>query len=193
MTSAQYPAAEVQPIHSLGWSGMVWVILTEASLFAFLLFSYFYLATLAPTWPPGTPPALGLATANTIILLSSSGTMWLADRAGRRRLKGRVKASLFISFVLGGLFLGIQAVELGRRMRAPGHHAYDSLVFTILCFHGAHVLAGLIMNAVVQAQLWLTRSRGVLRRVPTITLYWHFVDIVWLVVFSSLYLASRIG
>ena len=74
--------------------GMILLIVTEASLFVYLLFSYFYLGSMARgTWPPSGPPELRLALPNTIILLVSSGTMWWAESGIRRGAAGAAARS----------------------------------------------------------------------------------------------------
>ena len=75
-----------------GWWGLVLLIVTEASLFVYLLFSYFYLGSMARgPWPPPGPPELRLALPNTAILLLSSGTMWWAESGIRRNGQGRLR------------------------------------------------------------------------------------------------------
>ena len=76
----------------------------------------------------------------------------------------------------------------------PATDAYGSLFFTITGFHGAHVFVGLLMNAVIQ--IWAWRGQFTARRhvaVSNVVLYWHFVDVVWIFVFISLYLTPRLG
>jgi heme/copper-type cytochrome/quinol oxidase subunit 3 len=174
--------------------GMALLIATEAALFAYLLFSYFYLASVAPgRWPPGADPKLTLALPNTLILLASSGTMWWAESGIRQGNQGRLRAGLFLTLVLGLTFLAIQGVEYARKPFTPQTDAYGSLFFTITGFHGAHVAAGLLMNAVVQVRAWLGHFGAERHLAVTNTAwYWHFVDCVWLAVFTSLYVLPRL-
>ncbi len=180
---------------SPGWWGMVLLITTEASFFAYLLFSYFYLGSLTRGgWPPAGPPALELALPNTILLLASSGTMWWGEAGIRNGNQARLRLGLCATFMLGLAFLGVQGVEYLHQTFTPATDAYGSLFFTITGFHGAHVLAGLLMNAVIQVRAWsghFSERRHL--AVSTVALYWHFVDAVWLVVFASLYLTPRLG
>ncbi len=180
---------------SPGRWGMVLLITTEASFFAYLLFSYFYLASMARgAWPPTGVPALQLALPNTVILIVSSGTMWWGEVGIRNGNQGRLRLGLLVTLVLGLTFLTIQGVEYSRKTFTPASSAYGSLFFTITGFHGAHVFAGLLMNVVIQVRAWLGHFTA--RRhlaVSNIALYWHFVDVVWIVVFASLYLTPRLG
>jgi heme/copper-type cytochrome/quinol oxidase subunit 3 len=177
-----------------GWWVMVFVIATEAMLFAYLLFAYFYLASMSTkAFPTGGAPALGLVVPNTFILLASSVTMSWGERGIRQGDQRRLRIGMLATLGLGLVFLSIQGVEYSRKSFGLSTNAYGSLFFTITGFHGAHVLVGLLMNAVVQAWAWrgsFTRDRHL--AVSNVAMYWHFVDIVWLVVFCSLYLTPRV-
>ena len=178
-----------------GWWGMVLLIVTEASLFVYLLFSYFYLGSMARgPWPPPGPPELRLALPNTAILLLSSGTMWWAESGIRRDGQGRLRLGLLLTLALGMVFLSIQMVEYRHSAFTPATDAYGSLFFTITGFHSAHVAVGLLMLAVVgvRASLGHFSARRHLA-VTNVSWYWHFVDVVWLAVFTSLYLSPRLA
>lgn len=183
------------PGKPFAWWGMLLFMLTEAALFAYLIASYFYLRNALPVWPPeGIPmPELRLAAVNTGILLASSVPMhWALTgiRAGKRR---RLQVGLLAGFLLGVTFLGIQAFEYGHQTFTPSTHAYGSAFFTITGFHGLHVLVGLGMNLYAQARA----ARGHFDAedhtgLENCVLYWHFVDLVWIAVFSSLYLSPHL-
>jgi heme/copper-type cytochrome/quinol oxidase subunit 3 len=180
---------------STGFWGMILLIVTEASLFAYLLFSYFYLGSIARgPWPPSGPPSLRLALPNTVILLASSGTMYWAESGVRRNQRGRLRLGLILTFALGLIFLTIQAIEYHEKRIGPTSHAYGSLFFTITGFHGAHVAAGLVMIAVIGARALLDHfSSTDHEAVTNVSWYWHFVDAVWLSVFTCLYLSPYLG
>lgn len=105
-----------------------------------------------------------------------------------------LRIGLLVTLVLGVVFLRIQLHEYQRNHFTPQTDAYGSLFYTITGFHGAHVAVGLLMIAVIQIRAWLGHF-GVRRHeaVSNVALYWHFVDIVWLAVFTSLYLSPRLG
>ena len=115
---------EVLPEHasgtrSFGWWGMVWLIATEATLFALLLASYFYLRFRnGPEWPPGElhAPELALPLVMTAILWSSSIPVHIADKGMRGGDQGRLKWGLALGFVLGAvfLFLTLEGHDRGR-------------------------------------------------------------------------------
>jgi len=183
------PAARSNP----GWWVMVLVIVTEAMLFAYLLFSYFYLGSMTPgEFPTGGAPELKLVVPNTIVLLVSSGAMYWAERGIRAGNQNRLRLVMLITLLLGITFLVVQGIEYSHKTFAFQTNAYSGLFFTITGFHGAHVFIGLLMNVVVQ--LWAWRGWFTAERHLAVTnaaMYWHFVDAVWLVVFFSLYITPR--
>jgi cytochrome c oxidase subunit III len=193
-TAAAVLPSNIYASHSSGRWAMRLLIVTEASFFAYLLFSYFYLGSMASTWPPGGPPSLRIAGPDTIILLGSSATLWWGEGAIKRGAQRQLRAALLITFVLGAVFLALQAVEWSQKPFTPRTSAYGSLYFTVTGFHGAHVAAGLLMNLVVQ--FWAWRGCFSAKRhdlVSNAALYWHFVDAVWIAVFTSLYLIPRLA
>jgi heme/copper-type cytochrome/quinol oxidase subunit 3 len=177
---------------------MLLVIATEATLFALLLASTFYLQARTPgSWPPDglEPPKLLLPSAMTVLLFVSSIPMFYADRKIRRGDITRLRIGLVVTFVLGASFLVVQAFEYRDKLQEvrPGTNAYASSFYTITGLHGLHVLAGLILIA------WtLFRARrGIVSRrhhvgVEVTALYWHFVHLAWLVIFASLYLVPHL-
>jgi heme/copper-type cytochrome/quinol oxidase subunit 3 len=178
---------------SSGWWAMVWIIVTEASLFAFFLFSYLYLASQSTgPWPADGPLSLSLALPDTGILMLSSMTYMWAERGIRVGNQTRLRVGLLVTFLLGLAFAAIQALEWTEQPFTAQSHAFGSLFYTITGFHGAHVIVGLLLNLVVQIWAWrgiFTADRHL--AVTNAGMYWHFVDIVWLFVFTTLYLSPR--
>lgn len=173
-----------------GLLGCTMLIATEAALFGYLIFSYLYLAVQQTVhWPPEGLPKLGVSSVNTAILVSSSGFVWLCEHFVKRRRKRWAVASMAFAVVLGIAFVGIQLHEWHGHPYGPTSHLYGSLYFTITGFHMAHVLVGLIVLAVLG--LWTALGYFDERRHAALTigsLYWHFVDVVWLFIFTTLYL-----
>ncbi|MBI4692530.1 MAG: heme-copper oxidase subunit III [Gammaproteobacteria bacterium] len=188
--------AERKPHRTSGWWGMIATIATEAALFAYLLFSYGYIAAQAPPpWPPVGAPELKLALPNTLVLLASSVTVWWAERRLSRRgdLRG-CRRGFLATLAFGAVFIAVQLLEWHKKSFTPASHVYGSLYFTITGFHMAHVVAGWVMLAAVA--WWLASGRaGPARPVPVAVsaVYWHFVDAVWLAVFTTFYLLPRLG
>lgn len=173
-----------------GWWGLLALIVTESALFAYLLFSYFYLASQARQhWPPEGLPPLGTASLNTAILLASSGFVWASERCLRRRRFQWSLISMAAAILLGVAFVLIQLGEWERKHYDMAADQYNSLYFTITGFHLLHVAVGLVILLLLL--LWTALGYFDDRRHAPVTIggaYWHFVDVVWLFVFTTLYL-----
>jgi len=177
--------------NSTGWLGMCCLITTESSLFAYLLFSYAYFAVrFGAAWLPTRHPSLLLAGPDTVVLLSSSVTVWWGERGAVRGRKGQLLAGLGMTIVLGIIFVAVQMYEWSTRPFTLTSDAYGSFYFTITGFHMAHVVVGVAILAVIFA--WSAAGDYTPRRHEPVVIgstYWHFVDVVWLVVFATFYIA----
>lgn len=175
--------------NSPGWWSMWCIVATEAALFAYLLFSYFYLGSQAHGgWIPELP-ALRLALPNTLILIASSLFLHWAERGIRHGQSTRLCAGLSISCLLSILFFGIQLEEWQQKKFALGEHAYASSYYITTGFHMAHVLIGLFI--LLALLIWAVLGKFNARQHTAVSIgavYWHFVDVVWLAVFTSFYL-----
>jgi cytochrome c oxidase subunit 3 len=180
-----------------GWWAMIFTVFTEASLFAYLLFSYFYLAVQshAPgTFPQGGPPSLTLALPNTIVLLLSSAAVGWAQLGIEHGSRKRLVLGLGTGVILGVIFLVVQVFEWMDKGYGLTSTPYASLYFTITGFHMAHVMVGVLMLAALtfwSGQGYFDRLR--FAHIHIGALYWHFVDVVWLAVFFTFYLTPLMG
>jgi len=125
-----------------------------------------------------------------VFLLASSGTMTVAVDGFRRRARGRLAAGLALTIVLGLTFLAGQGWEYAQLLREDvtiSRDLFGTTFFTLTGFHGLHVLLGLVMIAVL---LGLGRRAEGPRpgAVEAVSMYWHFVDAVWVVIFAVVYL-----
>jgi cytochrome c oxidase subunit 3 len=152
-----------------------------------------------PTNGPGdvggsfeTIPAFGLPALNTAILLTSGVTITIAHHALKAGHRGMLKVFLALTFILGFLFVGLQAEEYMHAYHelnlTLGSGVYGSTFFMLTGFHGLHVTLGAIMLLVI----WLRVMKG--HFTPThhfafeaVAWYWHFVDVVWLGLFIFVY------
>ena len=177
--------------NSVGWWGMLCLIATEASLFAYLLFSYAYFAVrFGPRWLPVAHPSLRLSLPDTIILLSSSAVIWWAEQGAKSGKQRQHLIGTAVTMAMGVVFLVIQALEWKSKTFSLTSGSYGSLYFTITGLHMAHVVVGLVILGVVFA--WSAAGDFTPRRHTPVLIsstYWHFVDAVWLVVFTTLYIA----
>lgn len=171
--------------------GMALFLTSEAFLFGSLFWTYYYLrAKTGSDWPPpDVHLGLGLVTLNTAILLVSSLTMHLGTAAIARGSRPGLVAGLLATLVLGAAFLGITGWEWTHATFGPWNHAYGSTFYTLTGFHAAHVLGGLgvLLALLVRATRGRFSSEDHLA-IQVGGLYWHFVDAVWIVVYSTLFL-----
>lgn len=195
LTSARRLPRDVSGTRAIGWWGTIWLIANEAVLFAALIAGYFYLRFNFPVWPPRgiEPPELAMPLVGTVILLSSSVAMGWGEAGIRRGDLGRLRLGLLVACVLAVVFLGIQAFEYSRVPFIPQENMYTALFFTITGLHMLHLIVAVVANIVVQIEAGLnyfTQDRHL--AIQNVALYWHFVDIVWIVVFLAVYVSPRL-
>lgn len=177
-----------------GWWGMMTLIVTEASLFGYLLFGYYYFtAQFGRTWLPARLPEFRLSLPNTAILLLSSVTVWWGERAMKRGESAQAAVGFALSIVLGSGFVAIQLLEWSRKDFSLSSSSYASFYFVTTGFHMAHVVAGLLFLGAVA--IWTMMGWFDGRRHAPLSIaavYWHFVDVVWLAVFTTYYVFPRL-
>lgn len=198
MTTATAEQAGAGPAggRALGWWGTILLMMTEGMLFALLLFAYYYLRGQASEWPLGgiEPPELRVSAIRTALLLASSATMSWADRGIRKGSQGRLQLGIAATLLLSGVFLAGHVHEM---LRLPEEftwrtNAYGSLYYTITNFHAVHLVVGMAVLVFV-----LVAARGGSfdaeehLGVTTASLYWHFVDVVWVFVYTTVYLVPN--
>jgi heme/copper-type cytochrome/quinol oxidase subunit 3 len=172
-----------------GTIGMWLFIATEASLFVMLFFAYFYLSRNVPLWPPDAPPSLRMPLVMLGVLASSSIVLFWGERTLRAGNQVRARLSLVVTVALGLLFLAIQATEYAdkwTRLR-PSTNAYGSIFYVITGVHGCHVALGICMLAYVALLPDLESPDPPHRAMHNASLYWHFVDVVWVVIVAIIY------
>jgi cytochrome c oxidase subunit III len=179
---------------SFGWWGMLTVIMTEASLFAYLLFSvYYFLIQYGRAWVPEAP-SLALALPNTAILLLSSLCVWQGEAGAVRGRAVQRSLGLAAGIALGVIFLAVQVLEWREKPFTPASSSYGSAYFITTGFHMAHVVVGvLLLLAVFVWSLLGLFDRERHTPISIAAIYWHFVDVVWLAIFFTFYLTPYIG
>lgn len=187
------------PVHGQGeigtpWWGMVCLIATEAILFAYLIFSYAYLGSQhVGHWPESGPPSLKLALPATILLLGSSFVLEWGKRAARRGRLGANQLATAITILMGAGFAGLEIKEWIDKPFGLSADSYSSIYYLLTGTHLVHVLLGLLALVVLLAwSLAGKLHRGHEQHRALGTLYWHFVDVVWLFVFATVYLSPRL-
>ncbi len=176
------------------WWGMVCLITTEAILFAYLIFSYAYLGSQhVGAWPVEGPPSLKLALPATLLLLGSSFVLEWGTRAARNGRMGAGRIATAITLLMGSAFAALELKEWIDKPYGLSHDSYSSIYFLLTGTHLAHVFLGLIALLGVLAWSLLGRiHQGHEQHRALVTLYWHFVDVVWLFVFTTVYLSPRL-
>lgn len=180
-----------------GWRKvMMWAfIVTDGLLFAGFLASYGYARHMTARWPMQEEVfSVGYLATMTFVLISSSATMASAVEAARRGIWSTVVGFVLLTIAGGVTFLGMQAFEW-RHLIAEGttltHNpwgdaVFGSYFFLLTGFHGSHVLTGLV---VLTATAWRTARRvSSAEGIEMAGLYWHFVDLVWVFIFTLFYL-----
>ncbi|MDH7974202.1 cytochrome c oxidase subunit 3 [Sphingomonas sp. AR_OL41] len=189
------------PVHGMGrvgtpWWGMLCLIATEGILFAYLIFSYAYLGSQGyQSWPPtGGLPGLGLALPATLLLVGSSFVLeWAKNRARAGHL-AVARRALGLAILMGIGFVALSLAEWHGKPFALSADSYSSIYFVLTGTHLAHVAIGLI--ALIVLLVWSLTGRvgpGHEQHRTLATLYWHFVDAVWLFVFATVYLSPRLA
>jgi len=171
--------------------GMLFFISSEIFFFLTLLSSYAYLSGAF-----GNLPRESLAVPRTFLfslfLFSSSLTIWFAERAFHRGRHAAFRGWMLATIALGLVFLTGQAIEYTELIRTGitlNYDVFSSAFFTLTGFHGLHVITGLIMLGSLTG-LSFAGKLGPENEsaVATISYYWHFVDAVWVAVFTVAYL-----
>jgi cytochrome c oxidase subunit III len=179
---------------SMGWWGMIFFITSEALIFANFIAAYLYLEIRNGSWH--LPTELTYPLINTGILLASSIPVRFAGAAIVKGNQRNLKIGLFFTALMGAAFLGGQAYEysgLFGNHFTPSASIFGSSFFTLTGFHGLHVTVGVIF--LVICLLRSLRGDFTAKRhfaVQAAEMYWHFVDGVWVVVFSLVYLLPLI-
>lgn len=178
------------PGKSIAWWGMIFFIASEALIFANLIAAYLYLEIRNGNWQ--LPSELWFPLVNTAILLGSSFPVHFAGTNAAKGNMRNVKIGFLATIVMGAIFLSGQIYEysgLFGKNFTPQATIFGSSFFTLTGFHGLHVTVGLLFLLIV----WLRTLRGdfsAKRHFPleAAEMYWHFVDGVWVIVFSTVYL-----
>ena len=200
MTDATLARPENLPVgpirrHGVGWWGVGTLIASESALFAYLLFSYYYLGANNPRgWLLETAPDLKLALPNTALLLSSSAVAWLGEQGVLKGRRVLALSGFAMAFLMGAVFAFVQWLEWRAKTYGIGESSYASLYYVTTGFHMAHVLVGLAILAALF--MWTALDYFSPRRrlvVSAGVLYWHFVDAVWVFVFTTYYLTPYLG
>ena len=202
---------DAQVDSSFRW-GMVWFIFSEVMFFAGFFGALFYARNLAlpmladaqllwpgfsAAWPSAGPglktlitpvEAWGIPAFNTLILLSSGATLTWAHWGLQRGRQVQLKLGLALTVVLGSVFIGLQIHEYGEAAFSLRDGIYGATFYLLTGFHGFHVILGTLMLCVILLRSLAGHfTPGRHFAFEAVAWYWHFVDVIWLLLFIFVY------
>jgi cytochrome c oxidase subunit III len=188
-------APEVWQLPDKGKVGMACLIIGETAIFLMFVLAYlFYIGK--SQYGPQPKEVLELPIFSTIALLSSSVTIWLSEQAIHHGQVKKFTAWMGLTILLGLIFLAATAQEWYNLIVHDGltirTNLFGTTFYSLVGLHASHVIIGLIMLIA----LWVFAMMGQVNqahseRIQTLALYWHFVDAVWVVVFTVVYIIGR--
>jgi cytochrome c oxidase subunit 3 len=173
--------------------GLLTFLISESLMFGGFFATYLLLRGSNQVWPPaGTEVELLLPTVNTIILVSSSFVIHLGDQAIKQNKVGWMRFWYFITAIMGAVFLAGQVYEYMTLGYGLTTNIFSNCFYLMTGFHGLHVFVGiLLILGVIFRSLWpghysATKHTGI----EMAEIYWHFVDIIWIILFILLYILT---
>jgi len=174
--------------------GLLTFLISESLMFGALFATYLILRGGAEVWPPeGTEVELFLPTINTIILVSSSFVIHMGDTAVKKNDVKGMRLWYIVTAIMGAIFLGGQAYEYLTLGYGLTTNIFSNCFYMMTGFHGLHVFVGLLL---ILGVLWRSRRPGHYSNtkhtgIEMAEIYWHFVDIIWVILFTLLYIMTQ--
>jgi cytochrome o ubiquinol oxidase subunit 3 len=198
-TTVEAPAAHHQT-HDDGSMTVLgfWIYLMSDCLIFASLFATFAVLAQNTAGGPGGRELFDLpyVAIETVLLLISSFTFGLAALGVQDGQRSKVVQWLAVTFLFGAAFIGMEVQEFAHLIRegaGPNRSAFLSAYFTLVGTHGLHVTAGLVWLAVMMHQTFRFGLDGIIRRrLACLSLFWHFLDLVWICVFTFVYLRGAV-
>jgi len=188
---AEPPSSTGIPHDKMG----MWVFLcSEVMFFTGLIGAYLVLRFSSPSWPdPSKVLNIPLTAFNTFLLICSSVTMVQALASADRGDLRKMKLFLSLTLLFGAGFLSVQVYEYNKLLFhehfTPSSSLFGSVFFTTTGFHGFHVFCGVVCMAYMTGKAFLGKlTQAHHEGIETLGLYWHFVDLVWIILFTIIYL-----
>lgn len=175
-------------------TGFVIFLASESLIFMALFVGYAVFKSSAPLWLPAGVEGLEVREPliNTVVLVSSSLVIWLAERALHRQRLGEFRAWWLLTMAMGTYFVVGQAIEWQHLPFGLSSGVFGASFYLLTGFHGLHVVTGLALMAFflvrsLRPGLVLPEGKGVM----AVSLFWHFVDVIWVVLFVLTYVWQR--
>ncbi len=192
--SAAHPEAPVNRPNMVAIGTMVWLA-SELMFFAALFAMYFTLRSVNPgVWEIDSAKLnVPFSAVNTTVLVLSSVTCQMGVFAAERGDVAKLRKWFAITFVMGAIFIGGQVTEYAELVHKGltlSSSAYGSVFYLTTGFHGLHVTGGLIAFLFVLARTYAARrfTHEQATSAVVVSYYWHFVDVVWIALFATIYL-----
>ncbi len=173
--------------------GLVTFLASESLMFGGFFAAYLFYRGITAAWPPeGTEVELLVPAINTIILVSSSFVIHKGDTAIKNNNVNGMRLWYIATFVMGAIFLGGQVYEYLTLGYGLTNNIFSNCFYLLTGFHGLHVFVGLLL---ILGVLWRSRREGHYNAakhvgVEMAEIYWHFVDIIWIVLFTLIYILT---
>ena len=173
--------------------GLVTFLASESLMFGGFFATYLFFRGINAQWPPeGTEVELLVPAINTIILVSSSFVIHMGDSAIKKNNVGGLRLWYGVTFLMGAIFLGGQVYEYMTLGYGLTTNVFANCFYLLTGFHGLHVFVGLLL---ILGVMWRSRRDGHYNDskhtgVEMAEIYWHFVDIIWIVLFSLIYILT---
>lgn len=173
--------------------GLLTFLVSESLMFGGFFATYLFFKGTTSVWPPeGTDVELLIPTINTIILVSSSFVIHLGDAAIKRNRVGWMRFWYFITAIMGAVFLVGQIYEYMNLGYGLTSNVFANCFYLMTGFHGLHVFVGLLL---ILGVLWRSLKRNHYSAIKhtgieMAEIYWHFVDIIWIILFTLVYVMN---
>jgi cytochrome c oxidase subunit III len=174
--------------------GLLTFLASESLMFGGFFVTYLFFNGTTPVFPPkGTEVELFLPAINTAILVSSSFVIHLGDAAIKRNSVWGMRFWYFVTAVMGATFLAGQIYEYQHLDYSLSTNIFSNCFYILTGFHGLHVFIGLLL---ILGVLWRSRRQGHYSAtkhtgIEMAEIYWHFVDIIWIILFLLLYVMTQ--
>lgn len=197
VTPAPHTPAPQQPHDAHGGhnlTGMVIFLLSESVIFLAFFAGYAVLKISSPIWMPSGVEGLEVRDPliNTIVLVSSSFVAWFAETRLHRKQLWAFRALWLLTMAMGTFFVIGQAIEWRHLAFGLGSGVFGSTFYLLTGFHGLHVITGILLMALM---LWRSFRPGNYdggeAGVTSVSLFWHFVDVIWVMLFVLIYVWQR--
>ena len=190
-TTTGVGAVEREPLGNPLPVGVIVWLSSELMFFAGLFAAYFTLRSANEVWPPEIVELQVLrAGIFTLVLVASSFTMHRSVQAAERGDRHEALRWLGVTFILGLAFVVNQALEYWKLEFRIDTDAYGTIFWLLTGFHWLHVVAGLVLMAVLARLSWPGTRAPLAVHFQVVGYYWHFVDVVWIGVYTAVYLVQ---